>query len=287
MTTSEWIALGSGIAALGGVIVSILALWKQMRKLSDQLMIQQFSDYTKRYQEIILHFPEDINENSFVLSNRMDYDQVMRYMRAYFDMCYEQWFLNTRTLLDEKMWADWKLGMGSAFSKPALRQAWRIIKEDSNFGIGFEGFVNGLLGKFYFAYGSNLWRKQMQDRCPEHRLIGNGILKGYRWIISTRGYANIVRSTLDEVQGIVYEISESDENNLDRYEGIQTGDYRKEMLMIEMRGEKKECLVYVDPVQKEGKPKQEYIDRINKGISDARLPSEYVDRYIRKFIPAQ
>jgi hypothetical protein len=70
----------------------------------------------------------------------------MRYMRAYFDMCYEQWFLNTRKLLDGKIWADWKLGMGSAFSKPAFRQAWRIIKEDSNFGFGFEGFANGLLG---------------------------------------------------------------------------------------------------------------------------------------------
>lgn len=287
MTTSEWIALGSGIAALGGVLVSVIALWKQMRKLTNQLMIQQFSDYTKRYQEIILHFPEGINENSFVLTDRKDYDQVMRYMRAYFDMCYEQWLLNTRKLLDEKMWADWKSGMGSAFSKPAFRQAWRIIKEDSNFGIGFEGFVNELPGRSYFAYGSNLWRKQMEDRCPEHRLVGNGVLKDYRWIISTRGYANIVKSTSDEVHGIVYEISESDENNLDRCEGVQSGDYRKEMLMIEMSGEKKECLVYVDPVQKEGSPKKEYIDRINKGISDAKLPPEYVDRYIRKFIPAQ
>ncbi len=126
----------------------------------------------------------------------------------------------------------------------------------------------------------------MQDRCPEHRVIGNGTLKGFRWIITTRGYANVVKSNPDEVHGIVYEISESDENSLDNYEGVQTGDYRKEMLKIEIGGERKECLVYVDPTEEEGRPKREYIDRINKGISDSRLPSEYVNRYIRKFIPA-
>jgi gamma-glutamylcyclotransferase (GGCT)/AIG2-like uncharacterized protein YtfP len=126
----------------------------------------------------------------------------------------------------------------------------------------------------------------MKDRCPEHRLVGNGILKGYRWIITTRGYANIVKSVSDEVHGVVYEISESDEKSLDRYEGVQSGSYRKEMLKIEMGNESKECLVYVDPVEEEGKPKEEYIERINKGISDSRLPPEYIDRYIRKFIPA-
>ncbi len=34
------------------------------------------------------------------------------------------------------------------------------------------------------------------------------------------------------------------------------------------------------------KPKQEYIKRINKGILDAELSSEYIEHYVRKFIPA-
>lgn len=139
--------------------------------------------------------------------------------------------------------------------------------------------------KLYFAYGSNLWRRQMQERCPGHRLIGSGILKGYRWIITARGYANVVKSETDEVHGIVYEISESDEKHLDRFEGVHIGNYRKEILKIEIAGESRECLVYVDPVEEEGKPKREYIDRINKGIYDSRLPSDYVNHYIRKFIP--
>ncbi|MGI6252092.1 MAG: hypothetical protein ACOYJV_01510 [Aminivibrio sp.] len=32
--------------------------------------------------------------------------------------------------------------------------------------------------KKYFAYGSNLFFKQMGERCPEHRKIGKGVSRG-------------------------------------------------------------------------------------------------------------
>ena len=60
---------------------------------------------------------------------------------------------------------------------------------------------------------------------------------------------------------------------------------RDPISVLEINGQRRECLVYVDPVEKEGTPKQEYIERINKGISDARLPHAYISRYVRKFIP--
>ena len=140
--------------------------------------------------------------------------------------------------------------------------------------------------KVYFAYGSNLCRKQMKTRCPNHQVIGIGVLKGYRWIISARGYANIVKSKPDEVYGIVYEISESDEHSLDHCEGVHNGKYRKEMIMIEVNGQSRECLVYIDSIKTEGNAEEKYIKRINQGICNSNLPSEYVNRYIRKFIPA-
>lgn len=141
--------------------------------------------------------------------------------------------------------------------------------------------------KLHFAYGSNLWRDQMRRRCPRHQVCGIGVLKGYRWIISERGYANIVKSGQDEVYGVIYQISESDEQRLDQCEGVQDGSYLKKMMMVESGGCDRECLVYVDPIEQEGKPKEEYTERINHGISDAKLPTEYVERYMRRFIPAE
>lgn len=140
--------------------------------------------------------------------------------------------------------------------------------------------------KLHFAYGSNMWHEQMKRRCPNHRKIGNGVLRGYRWIISTRGYANIVKAKSDHVIGVIYEITESDERRLDRYEGVHNGAYQKEVMTVEVDGRSRECLVYVDPIEEEGIPKQEYIARINKGISDSKLSCEYINRYVRRFVPA-
>ena len=79
MTISDWISAATALATGAGVVV----VYFQLRKLSQQITLQNFSDYTKRYQRIILHFPEDVNVSDFVLKGRADYDQTMRYMRAY------------------------------------------------------------------------------------------------------------------------------------------------------------------------------------------------------------
>jgi gamma-glutamylcyclotransferase (GGCT)/AIG2-like uncharacterized protein YtfP len=139
----------------------------------------------------------------------------------------------------------------------------------------------------YFAYGSNLWREQMGKRCPEHREIGNGLLRGYRWIITARGYANVVMSPSEVVHGTVYRISAADEEKLDRYEGVPQGAYRKEILRVEVDGRSFDCLVYIDPVEEEGEPREEYAERLSKGIADAQLPAAYIERYLRRYLYAK
>jgi gamma-glutamylcyclotransferase (GGCT)/AIG2-like uncharacterized protein YtfP len=139
--------------------------------------------------------------------------------------------------------------------------------------------------KLYFAYGSNMWNAQMKSRCPNSRKVGVARLLGYRWIISTRGYANIVQSDKDEVEGVVFEISLSDEKSLDRYEGVSSGSYLKMNLPVIIGDAQKIMLIYIDPVTTEGAPKKEYIQRINSGLEDAKLSESYVARAVRNFIP--
>jgi gamma-glutamylcyclotransferase (GGCT)/AIG2-like uncharacterized protein YtfP len=138
---------------------------------------------------------------------------------------------------------------------------------------------------YYFAYGSNLWRQQMIYRCPEHSVIGVGSIPGWRWIITTRGYASIVKSESDHVLGIVYDLSTVDLQNLDRFEGVEQGNYDIETIPVFLEGRDLSCLVYIDPITEEGQPKLEYITRINNGILDAGLPNDYVTRYLRPYIP--
>ena len=141
--------------------------------------------------------------------------------------------------------------------------------------------------RLHFAYGSNLSFAQMDKRCPKHIRMGIGILYGYRWIISSRGYANVVKSDSDYVMGRIYKINKRDEDRLDKKEGYNSipSCYDKETLSIIADGVSCDCFVYVDPVIQEGPPKNEYVDRINAGLVDSRFPDEYVEKYIRDKIP--
>ena len=158
---------------------------------------------------------------------------------------------------------------------------------------------------YYFGYGSNLWLHQMSLRCPSSPYVGIARLEKYRWMINDRGYANIVQTdhSSDVVYGLVYILTEDDEEHLDINEGVPVS-YTKEMIPIEFwalasgekvdlgqGSEKKQLLVYIDRTRVEDdKPKAEYIHRINMGVQDAvqiGMPQSYVDDVIRKFIPAE
>lgn len=137
----------------------------------------------------------------------------------------------------------------------------------------------------YFAYGSNLWREQMDRRCPGNVVAGSGRISGWRWIITTRGYASLVASEEDYVLGTVYELSDENVCALDRFEGVERDDYHKVMMIVDVEGQELNCLVYIDPVVACGEPKEEYISRINNGIRDAGLPDGYVTCYLRPYVP--
>lgn len=140
--------------------------------------------------------------------------------------------------------------------------------------------------KLCFAYGSNLGLEQMKKRCPGHEVVGKATLEDYRWIINKRGYANVVPAKGDVVEGVLSWLTEDDEIRLDMNEGVAKGSYRKEYLYVRYNGQLTVVLVYVDPIVEEGSPKPDYIGRINKGLEDAKLSDAYVEKYIRKFVPA-
>ena len=139
MDSGEIGNLISTIAAL----VAIGGLIYQSRSTRKQVKLQNYIEYTKRYQEIILNFPENINEVDFTFDGmKADLkNKTMRYMRAYFDLCFEEYILHRKKFIDDDRWSIWKGGMEVAFSKPAFQQAWSIIKKDTKFGENFEDFV--------------------------------------------------------------------------------------------------------------------------------------------------
>ncbi len=122
--------------------------------------------------------------------------------------------------------------------------------------------------RYYLAYGSNLNKTQMMNRCPNAKCIGTSVIKGYRLAFDL--YLTIKKDDSKEVPVGVWEIDETDEKALDRYEGFPTI-YRKEYIKVEVNGLQKLCLVYIMnnvPNRIGVKPTNEYILRCEKGYKD-------------------
>jgi len=169
-----------------------------------------------------------------------------------------------------------------------------------------------------------MWIRQMNQRCPDSKLVGLGRLTGWHWIINSRRYANVVEikegnpepinSEFPFAWGLVHYVSERDIERLDVDEGVAWGSYDRVVLNVDLwpkdtvEGktqipeqqslnvprqtlQKVNMYVYVDPRQTDiGKPYQEYIVRINNGIQDALplgLPIDYTEKVLRHFIPEE
>lgn len=138
---------------------------------------------------------------------------------------------------------------------------------------------------YYFAYGSNMQIQQMNIRCPDNRRVGFATLPKYKWIINGRGYANVIRCKNSIVEGTLFKVSNMDVQFLDMYEGVESGAYRRVIIPVLSNNTFIKAIVYIDANCIEGQPKEEYIKRINAGIVDARLSTQYIAKYIRKFVP--
>lgn len=95
MNTSDYIQLGILIITAGSVTIALIAIRSQILWSNKQMRLNFFSEYTKRYQDIILHLPLTIHSQDFDLKKLKDfepdkYDKTLRYMKVYFDLCSEE-----------------------------------------------------------------------------------------------------------------------------------------------------------------------------------------------------
>ena len=79
--------------------------------------------------------------------------------------------------------------------------------------------------RYYIAYGSNLNVRQMRMRCPSARIIGTSEIPDYELLFKgskTGSYLTIEECGDGTVPVVIWEVTESDEAALDRYEGFPT-----------------------------------------------------------------
>jgi len=108
--------------SLGAVSVAVAALAWQVYLSNRQSKMQTFLTYTQRYQDILINLPIGVESDNFSIENleEKEREHILRWIRAYFDLCSEEYFLNKNKLLDENAWQLWESGMTHSLKKPAF-----------------------------------------------------------------------------------------------------------------------------------------------------------------------
>ena len=128
---------------------------------------------------------------------------------------------------------------------------------------------------YYFAYGSNLSKKQMKERCPDSKPMFVATLYNYKLVFvgwSRRwrgGVASIKPFRGEKVLGAIYEVSEGDLRRLDMCEGSPNNYNRLNVTVFDEDSEPIEAITYIKVgLLEETQPSREYLSIVRQGCKD-------------------
>lgn len=140
----------------------------------------------------------------------------------------------------------------------------------------------------YFAFGSNMHHEQMKKRCGESRFISMGVLEHYRFVydgVSDRwggAVGNIVPSEGELVLGGLFDVSDSDIESLDSYEGYPVRYQKDYFPVLAMDGTTVKAFAYFRESKKIGLPSEPYRESVMQGAKDCGLPEDYIEKYLNR-----
>jgi gamma-glutamylcyclotransferase len=130
---------------------------------------------------------------------------------------------------------------------------------------------------YYFAYASNLNRRQMAERAPDSKPRFIATLPNFKLTFTARpgrqgGVASITPHRGEKIIGAVYDVSERDLKRLDGYEGYPTVYDRRKITVWTETNEPIEAITYIKMEQsQEATPSPEYLAIIKQGYIDWQI----------------
>lgn len=132
----------------------------------------------------------------------------------------------------------------------------------------------------YFSFGSNLNIRHMQRRCQDAEPLSMFTLIDSRLVF--RGVADCAYEIGAKCYGGLWRISAADEKDLDRFEGVASGFYRKEYVPLEAgKYEATHLMLYVMNSEGVFPPARHYLETIAQGYRDFRLPMDALKDAVR------
>lgn len=140
------------IVALATLLLVIATIWlvrETARGVQEQLWTLTFTEYTKRYADIVEIFPDSVRRPGasfdFNSISPDDRERIMRGMRRYLNLCSEEMFLHSRKKIDKATWEIWKTGMRDTARFPCYRESWRHLRFEYDCYPDFRDFMDEIV----------------------------------------------------------------------------------------------------------------------------------------------
>jgi gamma-glutamylcyclotransferase (GGCT)/AIG2-like uncharacterized protein YtfP len=134
----------------------------------------------------------------------------------------------------------------------------------------------------YAAYGTNLDPARMSERCPHSPLQTTGWLVGWRLTFGGEEHgwdgalATIVQDPFEQVFVAVYDVTDEDVRDLDKWDMADTGLYRKTKVRVSTLTGDEVVWAYVLDAFEGGLPSASYLGVLADAAEAADAPADYV-----------
>jgi cation transport regulator ChaC len=134
----------------------------------------------------------------------------------------------------------------------------------------------------YFAYGENMDEATLTARGVSFTKVCTGKVRQLRLSFQKPGEDGTGKADLKDdkggvTEGVVYDVPEASLANLDVYEGVDRGHYRRQTVTVQTPRGEMECVTYRAAKFKGGlKPSPDYLQNIVRGAEAHRLSPDYI-----------
>jgi hypothetical protein len=135
----------------------------------------------------------------------------------------------------------------------------------------------------YAAYGSNMDPAQMLERCPHSPQRGTGWLEGWRLTFGGEdigwdgALTTVVEDAAQRVFVVLYDVPEIDEKELDTWDGVTLGFYRKLKVRVQTLDGDLLAWLYVLDAYEGGLPSARHLSILVDAAIKAGAPIDYVE----------
>src|ERR1700751_2938732 len=135
----------------------------------------------------------------------------------------------------------------------------------------------------YAAYGSNMEPAQMSERCPHSPQRGTGWLEGWRLTFGGEdigwdgALTTVVEDLAQRVFVVLYDVPEIDEKELDTWDGVTLGYYRKLKVRVQTLDGDALAWLYVLDASEGGLPSARHLAILVSAAVKAGAAGDYVE----------